>query len=1215
MRVALNGVGLFLLLLSASSYAYTVRSDHPRLLINSDDLAWAKCRAGLENNGACPEFGSHAHYFERLEAWVNYYYPQMTVSSDAPTIYTGYAMLTDNAEICEHMATWSQGAWGEDNDYSHPYPAYAFDWCYDLLSSSTRESLGNYLADHLRGEPCDLGGYRWLPRQGQNSRQVSIALYNEGFDDVKAAEDLDCARERYYDYHMPSWEELAADGAWDGYIWSRFKYVLSTAQMFESALGDSAGYSFGAIQNHALFLAYKMRFDYRLSKNPSEHNTAGYRGHVLIAHLAQITQNPYIQSLASEMVADFESHATVRSGEYLWLLFFYNEQLPSAPLDDLPLSSAFLNNGQIFFRSNWNYQDPEVIQGAFFLVPDIVLGHKHANSFIINRGDDSLALDTGTRNSEEQAHYDVWFSNNLAHNGMTITMPGEDFGTYRPYYYWGDNTPYPMPNAGFETVSDTEEAQRRWPNSFSGSIGPGYRGEINSYFYDNAVMYAQGNATHAYLPEKVDWAEGGAYRHFFFIQPDQFLIIDRVDTVSPSYEKKWLLHTAFEPQFTQGSFNTQEGIPGVGGIFTSTNAFSFFAEQQNSKLFGELLYPHSNVLARKIGGQNADADPWKQTHDPGYPCYAPNNPSYEFWVEDANDNYAGSNFMPIKINNYNPGGNPPPSCDGASAAFRQQESGGYFPAGDWRIEFVVDNQAFANYVVFLEASDAAQSTPSVTPELVESPQAVGAKLGTRVLITPKIGRTNTLSYSVAGTGSLQHYAADLEPGVYAVTQNGYAIETNAVVTEDEHLLSFSSTGGGTFVISGDALPTCAEQDGYECSLDETCPGGQWIPAGDTDRCCAVACEGIGSDIPCEDLGGHCRDDCTLYEVCSLEPEGYCAVGECCIGACTESGSPAVTLETPLNGASLPTGNTRFVCSAFDDSGLREIALYMGSDRVMPPNWGPGYPLPEFEVYGVDMQKVPSTGIVDEVPCNMAGYSSCARHSSYCDYDSGEICYLSINPFSYATNTYDLDVYYADEYDDGDGDTYLLLINHVEVARFTTDGNNPNDEAAMQTFSDISIAAGDVFDLYCIEGASGSHCRVHKIVFREISGNGFEEVAAQSVSGTNAQAQFHIDLSEGDYDWNCLAEDVYGNTAFAVNPFSLTIRRGTGGGSPLMAPKNKLPYQAITGRVPLSGAESLELEKQRAEQAAFRWWTTTVLLAGSITVAAAIFLFERNRRKK
>ncbi|MEI6150529.1 MAG: hypothetical protein WCS01_15625 [bacterium] len=99
---------------------------------------------------------------------------------------------------------------------------------------------------------------------------------------------------------------------------------------------------------------------------------------------------------------------------------------------------------------------------------------------------------------------------------------------------------------------------------------------IRAFQTTPGYTYIASDATSCYHPGKCALAT----RQFLHIQPDIFVVFDRVSAVKPEYRKTWLLHTAREP--------VVEGA-------------AFSAEQGEGRLFCHTLLP-TNAVVEKIGG-------------------------------------------------------------------------------------------------------------------------------------------------------------------------------------------------------------------------------------------------------------------------------------------------------------------------------------------------------------------------------------------------------------------------------------------------------------------------------------------------------------------------------------------------------------------------------------------------------------------------------------
>ncbi|MHB9029222.1 MAG: hypothetical protein ACYC9O_10660, partial [Candidatus Latescibacterota bacterium] len=100
--------------------------------------------------------------------------------------------------------------------------------------------------------------------------------------------------------------------------------------------------------------------------------------------------------------------------------------------------------------------------------------------------------------------------------------------------------------------------------------------EVAAFETHDDFSYVAGDATKTYNPAKCRLA----LRQFLFLNPDYFVIFDRVTSTQPGYKKTWLLHTATEPRFE-------------GAVFT--------ADQEQGRLYAKTLLPEKFAMT-KIGG-------------------------------------------------------------------------------------------------------------------------------------------------------------------------------------------------------------------------------------------------------------------------------------------------------------------------------------------------------------------------------------------------------------------------------------------------------------------------------------------------------------------------------------------------------------------------------------------------------------------------------------
>ena len=189
--------------------------------------------------------------------------------------------------------------------------------------------------------------------------------------------------------------------------------------------------------------------------------------------------------------------------------------------------------GEFHMRSGFTANDTYCLfkagnQGATHL-------HKDEAGFSIYHGG-FLAMDTGTRDQKKsQTHINEYYSQTIAHNCVTIDMPGETFP-----HHWGF---VPKLNGGGQ-------------NADSGTV-------IRSFSTGDFYTYINANATPVYNAAKASLVN----RQFLYLYPNHFVVIDRVDSTKAEYTKTWLLHFQNQPQRNGTIVQADQG---TGRIFSTT---------------------------------------------------------------------------------------------------------------------------------------------------------------------------------------------------------------------------------------------------------------------------------------------------------------------------------------------------------------------------------------------------------------------------------------------------------------------------------------------------------------------------------------------------------------------------------------------------------------------------------------------------------------------
>lgn len=204
--------------------------------------------------------------------------------------------------------------------------------------------------------------------------------------------------------------------------------------------------------------------------------------------------------------------------------------------------------GQFVLRSGWT---PDATY-CLFTAGATTRAHKHwdENNFVIYKND-FLAIDTGSRGAETDTNLRYYYAQTVAHNCVLIHQPGEEMP-----FHWG-------------LASDEPEAKVNHGGQFEGAA------KVLAFETNPTFTYIAADAASTYRAKCTE-----AVRQFVHVQPDVFIVYDRVGASDPSYRKEWLLHTENEP--------TVEGKVAK-------------AAYGKGRLFCETLLPADAIIG-KVGG-------------------------------------------------------------------------------------------------------------------------------------------------------------------------------------------------------------------------------------------------------------------------------------------------------------------------------------------------------------------------------------------------------------------------------------------------------------------------------------------------------------------------------------------------------------------------------------------------------------------------------------
>ncbi len=573
-----------------TGWVASVSTEHPRLFfnkqtfdkvkqrtLNEEQTAFNKIKSQLDNMigqeivfediNAADGTSNNNHAYGTRAAEAAFVF---LITEDSKYLNLAKNLLKEIVDYYEHRNNKSLNIhW---RAFSRIHTLCAYDWLYNHLTANERQQIGEKLLNTInfmlpssrpdfnrenRGREIDAGFY------GNNVLEwyAGVAFHKTGINDALALKML----ENGYDNHLKVIEHRSSVGglpvavleyASKAYPWAEFNFMHT----YQSATGQSISSKCTHLTIYPSFWYWNWIGGYRreFGFGDSDHWTNAFNTDFLPVHLSQLLH--FYGNSHSEIIptAKWLLHkaGNREQAEFPLTSFFltnntYNLANPQDITDRMPKAFFFRPQGQIFMRSGSNETDTY----ALFTADGAVTSHRHYdnNHFTIyKRG--YLAMDSGGR-PEPGMHLPNYYARTVAHNCITIEMPGEVMPTY-----WGNpasgETREPAPNDGGQ-------------NNMLGS-------KVLAFDEKPEYVYIASDATASYHVNK----SALVLRQFVFVLPDIFIVYDQVISKNAAYPKRWLLHTATEPVF---------------------NGNTFYADQNEGRLFCRTLLPE-NANHTKIGG-------------------------------------------------------------------------------------------------------------------------------------------------------------------------------------------------------------------------------------------------------------------------------------------------------------------------------------------------------------------------------------------------------------------------------------------------------------------------------------------------------------------------------------------------------------------------------------------------------------------------------------
>ena len=620
MRVGLLAL-LALMLMTPHALAYTVESGHPRVYFTSSGLQDIRDKCGpggpleLRYNthkdkadewlGASMSGWGPENFSDRLGMYSFFY----AVEED--TTYLDEAMRI--ADECVARQFWLDGQWIPSSELVDTYRGMAvfYDWCYAGLDSIRRSQYADSLATaatyQLEEEHAEWASNLAHSKASRLGRLAwgGLALYGDVEHGDLALEMCDSLRVHLYGEHqgqIPFFDVMVGDGGWytqdyfyllfcdEGYIAATWLWGVATDDSPFSDLSHLASLGHHLAWSHLAWLP--------AGESPT--GDAGFCGTKYGDANAHLVTDPGRMVIVCEMLAAATQDSVVKwlaeqhpsaygwDNRYAYIhLIVTDTDLGSTSPEDAGWgnSAPFDSTGVVYTRSGWDLDSESTdvfaaLRAERFIATD---GHMHAHQghFLLARGHDVLAIDSGRYEGGVSSHHLNYESRTIAHNCPTVYMPGESFDGYANdggqlcVEDWEDIQVY-------MTVEDLAQYDHE-PSRFV------------EYESTSQYTYTKADLTHAYNAAKVDTIT----REFVWLRPDEgaedtslFAVFDRISSDDEDYRKAWLCHSISDPSVTDSTLVT--------------------IDQGSSRLFVAPIYPIARSID-EVGGSG-----------------------YEFYVDGAN---------------------------------------------------------------------------------------------------------------------------------------------------------------------------------------------------------------------------------------------------------------------------------------------------------------------------------------------------------------------------------------------------------------------------------------------------------------------------------------------------------------------------------------------------------------------------------------------------
>jgi hypothetical protein len=464
------------------------------------------------------------------------------------------------------------------------------DWCDGALAASDKQALEKrmvtwvdwYMTNYVMAGGGDV--YHDDMTNVWNTIALAALELKGGTYDSQAAAWLTQAETQWKTVIFPA---MAYEGTWwhEGMTYALGSvgdpasfanaWTTETDENMWTWVQSSAGDLF---EGYLEMLAYAMRPDYNYvywGDTTSTKQSIQLFSRGLVDSLNYGRQSPLGQALSIEIGQNTPASYDYPGVNQFWKAIYYDDSKDSTATARSTLPTAAWLGQQsadvAVMRSGWGPSDAFVWVscGDYFGAH----GHDEAGAFQVFRYK-MLSGSDRTYDDFDSVHWDDYYSQHSVHsNTLAVYQPGEFFPTSQtldgqPSVNDGGQRPLRRLKDGTACNDPTlaEYLKNKTSCSYfeTGTLETFEHATCHDYVacdvtaaYQNPTVTTDGNTA------KVDQVD----RQFVYLRPDLLVVFDRVDSLDPSYEKRFLLHAINAPTI---SGSTATIVNGMGKLVSQT---------------------------------------------------------------------------------------------------------------------------------------------------------------------------------------------------------------------------------------------------------------------------------------------------------------------------------------------------------------------------------------------------------------------------------------------------------------------------------------------------------------------------------------------------------------------------------------------------------------------------------------------------------------------